>query len=412
MSISHGGGKLVTNGLISLIDPSNVNTTAGIGVTSPSFSPFKCAFDSLTDISNSGTSSVSVTNKSYFTCVGLTYPESSQAAPWTSRQGITPGIGVTSGTKIYDHSRDMGYYVYDEDTLSWVPDSEFNGERINGHCYDTYDGAPAQHATFQTDFDNIVLKYPNATHIIIGSHAAENNDNDAETLKRLQRIGLPNSHIGVGRPEYVLIGKVDRPNTWSYVRENINSGIGVMTIGLPLNSQLSNEFTFTGSNNLVASDNPILRISGNKTISCWVKLSATANCGIAVKGDSTNRGMGIGYGWSGLGFLGLAWNSSNSPGISRNSSRDIGKWCYVTATQSGGTRTIYVWDSVGVRTNTSTSGSHSWNTSANLGIGANGVSDSRVPSGTEIGVVKLYNRALTSAEVEQNFKTHRSRYGI
>lgn len=171
-------------------------------------------------------------SETWYTLYGLTYPESSQSP--ANRDGITPGYNVISGTKTYNCSRDLNYFVFDEDTNTWVADSYFNGERIDGHCYDTYDGQPNQHQKFQDDFDDISGSFPNATHIVIGSHAAENNDNNSNTLERLQRIGLPDSHIGVGRPEYILVGKIDKPYTHRYVRENVSSTVAKMNLSLPL----------------------------------------------------------------------------------------------------------------------------------------------------------------------------------
>lgn len=413
MSLGHSP-KIITDGIITLIDPYNLHCTRGLGTNSPSFNPFA---DRLGNVTYSATDGLYLTNRTYFTCVGLTYPESSQAAPWTNRQGITPGINATSGSTIYGGSRDLHMFVWNDDTNSWLADSYFNGERVNGHCYDTYDGlsgdgVSSEHIKFQTDYDNIKSLFPNATFIIIGSHAAENNDNNAGTLLRLQEIGLPDSHIGVGRPEYILIGKPNQPLTQTYVRENVNSGIGVLNVALPLYSSLPSNFYFNGSVNLLGADTTILDVAGDKTLSCWVKLSSISSCGIVVKGNSSVYGMGLGYGWSSSGFMALAWNSANAPALSQDASRDIGKWCFLTAVQSGGTRYIYVWDIAGLRSNSYSGGTHSWDNTSNLGIGSDGASSSRVPSGTEIGQVMAYSRALSSAEVQQNFQALRGRYGL
>lgn len=413
MSLRHSAG-IVSSGLITMMDPYNLKCTRGLGTNSPSFNPFS---DAIQNISYTATDGVYLTNRNYFTCVGLTYPESSQAAPWTNRQGITPGISDTTSSTVYGHSRDLGFFVWNDDTNTWLADSYFNGERINGHCYDTYDGlsgdgVSSEHTKFQEDYDIIKSLFPNATFIIIGSHAAENNDNNAGTLARLQEIGLPDSHIGVGRPEYVLIGKPNQPLTQTYVRENVNSAIGVLNVALPLRSSIPSNFYFNGSTNIIGADNSIIDLSGDKTLSCWVKLSAISNCGIVVKGNSSVYGMGLAYGWSSQGFMALAWNSANAPAISQDSARDIGKWCFLTAVQSGSTRYIYVHDTQGVRSSSYSGGVHSWNNTSGLGIGSAGDGGSKVPNGTEMGQVFAYNRALTANEVAQNFNALRGRYGV
>ena len=243
MALGHGS-KITTDGLSLVIDPGNVKCVGPNGVNSLGYSPFK---DLVGNRAFTITNNMYVTGKTYYTCVGNQYPESSQTYP--GRDGITPGIGDVSSSKIYECSRDLNYFVWDDDTETWVSNSYFNGERHDGHCYDTYDGAPAQHATFQADYKNIKYNFPNATHIIIGSHAAENNDNDSTTLSMLQELGLPDSHIGVGRPEYILIGKPNKKGTQAYIRENISSGTGLMNIGLPIGKGLG--FEFNGSSDYI-----------------------------------------------------------------------------------------------------------------------------------------------------------------
>lgn len=188
----------------------------------------------------------------WFTLYALTYPENTQTP--ASRDGITPGFDNITGSKLYTASRDLNYYVFDEDNNSWVPDSYFNGERNYGHCYDTYDGQPNQHATFQADYDNIKATFPNATHIVIGSHAAENNDNNSSTLARLQELGLPADHIGTSRPEYILVGKPNRPELTMYVRENVSSNVAHLNVQLPLEDVASNAYealTWAKNNNVL-----------------------------------------------------------------------------------------------------------------------------------------------------------------
>lgn len=172
-------------------------------------------------------------------------------------------------------------------------------------------------------------------------------------------------------------------------------------------------FTFNGSTNyIVVDDNPVLDIAGDKTLSAWVYFPNDSSCGFCGKSSSATYGMALGYGWSGFGFLGLAWNSSNSPGIAKDASRDYNKWVFLTVTQSGVTRTLYVWDSQGLRSASSTTGTHSWNNAVPLMIGNANNGSSPAPNGTRIAQVAVYNRALSSDEVYTNFNSARGRFGI
>ena len=169
---------------------------------------------------------------SEYTIYGLTYPESSQTP--ASRDGITPGRDNITGAKLYNASRDINYYVFDEDTNAWLDDSFFNGERTSGHCYDTYDGQPNQHEQFNTDFDAIHAAFPNAAHIVIASHAAERFYTNTEMLQKLQSIGLPDGVAGNSRPEFILAGKVNKPWLTKFAYENVSSAVAHMNLSLPL----------------------------------------------------------------------------------------------------------------------------------------------------------------------------------
>ena len=227
---------------LSLVDTShtsianNYSTDGVVYVTMPQYekqataTPFVYGTRAQnTDWYDIGSPSSSTTE---YTLYGLTYPESSQTP--ASREGITPGRDNITGAKLYHASRDINYYVFDEDTNAWLDDSFFNGERAAGHCYDTYDGQPNQHEQFNADFDAIHAAFPNAAHIIIASHAAERFWTNTGMLQRLQSIGLPDGIAGNSRPEFILVGKVDKPWLTKFAYENVSSAVAHMNLSLPL----------------------------------------------------------------------------------------------------------------------------------------------------------------------------------
>jgi len=406
MALGHGS-KITTDGLSLVIDPGNVKCVGPNGVNSLGYSPFK---DLVGNRAFTITNNMYVTGKTYYTCVGNQYPEGNQTYP--GRDGITPGIGDVSSSKIYECSRDLNYFVWDDDTETWVSNSYFNGERHDGHCYDTYDGAPAQHATFQADYTNIKYNFPNATHIIIGSHAAENNDNDSTTLSMLQELGLPDSHIGVGRPEYILIGKPNKKGTQAYIRENISSGTGLMNIGLPIGKGLG--FEFNGSSDYIDLGSDVVISPDNQgwTAEFWFNSdsASTLQHFNSAENDEFNAN------WLALYNSKLAvWN------------RSPGYWRYGDTVIQSNTwyQAVFVCDAGGTNmrfyiNGEAEGGDHvgnSWNASYSsletryIGRYEFTGSYSRYWDG-EMGVVRMYNRALTSDEVKQNFNALRGRYGI
>ncbi len=171
--------------------------------------------------------------------------------------------------------------------------------------------------------------------------------------------------------------------------------------------------SFDGVDDYVSiSDNSILDIVGDKTLSCWIYMGAdSSGCGIAGKMSSASAGMALAYGWSGNGFQAIAWNSTNNPYLIKDATRDINKWVYLTSVQSDSTRWIYAWDSFGLRSSSYSGGTHSWNNNLDFYIGRS-ADASYVPTNTRISSVTVYNRALTAPEIQQNFQALRGRYGI
>jgi hypothetical protein len=200
--------------------------------------------------------------------------------------------------------------------------------------------------------------------------------------------------------------------TWTDISGSGNNG--TLTNGPTYSSANGGSLVFDGSNDYITvPDNSSLDLSGDKALSCWVYMGAdSSGCGIAGKMSSSVYGMALAYGWSGNGFQAIAWNSVNSPNISKDISRDIGKWVYITAVQNGSTRWIYAWDGMGVRSSSYSGGTHSWNNNVGFYVGCQSFLSSFVPSNTRISQVSIYNRALTAAEISQNFNATRGRYGI
>ena len=88
---------------------------------------------------------------------------------------------------------------------------------------------------------------------------------------------------------------------------------------------------------------------------------------------------------------------------------DISKYNYFVVTRSGTTHTIYL---NGSTNSLSKTGSGATLSSNEMAIGAwNGSTSSQRHTG-EIPVVKLYNRALTPKEIQQDFRAYKNRFNI
>ena len=198
---------------------------------------------------------------------------------------------------------------------------------------------------------------------------------------------------------------------WSDLAGNNN---GTLTNGPTFDLGNGGSLVFDGTNDYAEiPDNSSLDITSGITIACWVYLGAdTSGCGIVGKSSSSTNGLALAYGWSNKGFQAINWNLRNAPQLSKDLSRDIEKWVYAVSMDNGGTRTIYVLDSQGTRSGTSTLNPATWNNASSLYIGNADNIFYGVPSNTKISYVHAYNRTLSSTEATQNYNALKSRFNL
>ena len=135
--------------------------------------------------------------------------------------------------------------------------------------------------------------------------------------------------------------------------------------------------------------------------------------------------MGGSWGNGGIIGIGSAWGNTNLVNALRNNGNNslynywwgndlvgssslspVTQWFNVVAKFDGTTRSLWV---NGTQISSDTpGGSHNVTTSA-LGIG---VTNNSEYLNAKIGQALIYNRALTTAEIQQNYTAVRSRYGV
>ena len=193
--------------------------------------------------------------------------------------------------------------------------------------------------------------------------------------------------------------------TWTDLSGNGNTGTLVNGVGYSGDNLGS--LSFDGSNDVVNSTTSIIdRADGQEiTVSCWIKPSRTSGqYSVFCTNRSDNASI---YNWifyqhttdGAIAFHGDAQNKSSYVPITN-------VWINVTNTVTASrVSTLYV---NGVSTYTVTGYTYGNGTPSRLGIGAD-------PGGQEpfqgnIAQVSIYNRALTAAEIQQNYNATKSRY--
>ena len=175
--------------------------------------------------------------------------------------------------------------------------------------------------------------------------------------------------------------------------------------------------TYVASNNVILFDGTNDYVSGansastdltvDMTIEVWFKLNATAGDWVRIfgKGDSTNRTYGLWYNVAAPGFLYQRYGGG-FPSASVNSTVALQQWYHMVGTSSGSSHVLYL---NGVSVATSTAATPVLSSAEGYRIGA---ATFHTFHNGPIAAVRLYNRGLTNAEVQQNFNALRGRYGI
>ena len=152
-------------------------------------------------------------------------------------------------------------------------------------------------------------------------------------------------------------------------------------------------------------------------------LSSATFAGWLYRDGSQPDGAGIIYGraggqnTNGVSFysttnnLGYTWNSvQNTYTFNSGLTPPDQAWCMFAVTVSSSSATFYLYQSSGLTTATNNV-THGSNTVGNLQIARDDYSTTRYMKG-RIAAAYLYNRALSSSELQVNFDATKSRYGL
>jgi len=212
--------------------------------------------------------------------------------------------------------------------------------------------------------------------------------------------------------------------TWTDLSGNMNNGSLVNGVGF--DSGNGGSLSFDGVDDYVnlASTNSLNLGLGDWTISTWFYLNSSysSNDTYCIIFDCSQFSIGtLRSGLTGIaGFYTLApgdtsmFSSSPLSGYASGSFSYScpGKWTNLAITKNGSTTycylngTLYASKASETYTNQSNAGR------IGLGILPIGITPNLYPFGGQIPQIKVYNRALTEAEVQQNFNAYRRRFGI
>lgn len=213
-----------------------------------------------------------------------------------------------------------------------------------------------------------------------------------------------------------LVLCLDAGNTKSYPGSGTavtdltrNGNNGTLVNGVVYSSSNNGIFTFDGTNDYMT-------ISGSTAVSAATFLIWMRRNGAQGNYDGIFYGRSSGSNVNGLSFFGTSNKLSYTWAAAASSyTFDSGllipdlQWCMCAATITSSAAVLYVCSSSGISSATNTT-AHSSTTIAALEIGRDNLS-SRY-SAIDASFAALYNRALSSTEIQQNFNALRGRFGI
>jgi hypothetical protein len=209
--------------------------------------------------------------------------------------------------------------------------------------------------------------------------------------------GNKNSYPGSGTNWYDLSG---------------NGNNGTLTNGPTFNSSNLGSIVFDGVDDYVNIPNSTnLNPVKNMTISSWVNATSFNNTYIGIL-DKYNGGTSTGFAVyipnvSGIQRFRFLNNATSYSEVTATSSISTGLWYNVTCTYDGTNINIYVNGSF--ESSASCSGNNNGNSDA-VKLGGDGVSTNYF--NCKISTTLIYNRALTTSEILQNYNATKSRYGL
>ena len=193
-------------------------------------------------------------------------------------------------------------------------------------------------------------------------------------------------------------------STWFDLSGQGNNG--TLTNGPTLNTSNGGSIQFDGANDYIGLPNGLLSGTGNFTINQWIKCDSS-ELGGTTFGNYPSGDLQMFFGYN---YIGL-WLSNNSTYLGTSPWNSVlpeftTNPVMITAVRSGSTTYFYI---NGVLQKTGSSSATIGSSSALFRIGTN-TSNSEQYTGN-IGVTQVYNRALSPAEIMQNFYAQGYRFG-
>lgn len=217
----------------------------------------------------------------------------------------------------------------------------------------------------------------------------------------------------------------DSANTKSYTgtgsvwNDMVSSYVGTLTNSPTFTSSDSGSLTFDGLNDYVSTNYLDGFGTSNLTVNIWMSYTASQQSGVfskrlgassfeqltvSISGDANGNSAGTR-------ILITDFNNPASRNIFTTGSYNDGLWHYISYVRDTSASTLYI-DGVFVSSTVSAKPNLSNSSRLFFGVYGEGLSPLGFYFNGRLSNIQLYNRALSSSEVLQNFMTTKSRFGL
>ena len=196
--------------------------------------------------------------------------------------------------------------------------------------------------------------------------------------------------------------------TWTDLSGNGRNGTLTNMDGTNFNSSLGRgSLSFDGSDEFVVCTGSAI-VTTAATFIVWMYRGVFAD---PYDGILFSRGTNTtGIHFQVAGMLAYTWNDASNTYNWGSGLTIPGAWCMCAVSVTSSAATAYLCQASGI-TNSTNTVSHSSTTLDDIKVGKDDANESRYYLGS-IAQALIYNRALTAAEIQQNFNATRSRFGL
>lgn len=391
-------------------DTSNCVTPLGCGGWNGSTQGVKNILNNTTLLYQNG---LRISNRDFYTAFAIDYPEGSYGGAAAGRQGITPGYNVTSGNKIFNYGRALNYAVYDNTTNAFVYFA----------TYDSYIGTgPVD--TFVSEYYQKVTQYPNATHIVAGSHRDGNHTSAEYTI--LRDLGAPSnvdSIIGFSSPEWILVGKpglgAGNAYGWAFQNYSVNPD-QVAHMNFSVTPKNLGVLEFDGTDDLINTGATPSALQGNPdlTVCGFFRRKSDQSYGgpWGIGGESTDGGINC---WNYYATNEIAIDTWNRSTFTSGVTFPLNQWVFAAWQKYAGPMTranCIIWRNLTSYTGGQLTVLRSEGPAPNinnLGISLGSIStNTGYCKNFDIGKFEIYDTVLSASQLAQIYTQNKTRFNL